>query len=149
MGIVPECIYQCDEYRSGRYAEKIKLAMDRKDEVFDIIDSCRTQEATAEEKANFYPISIYCDVCGKDNTTIKSYNSKTGDIVYECACGHKHTINVLTARNIKLQWKVDWPMRWQAENVVFESGGMDHSTLNGSHDVAEKISRKIFGVVLF
>ena len=145
MGIVPECIYQCDEYRSGRYADKIKLAMDRKDEVFDIIDSCRTQEATEEEKANFYPISIYCDKCGKDATTILSYDKQTGNIVYECACGHKDTINVLTARNIKLQWKVDWPMRWQAENVVFESGGMDHSTLNGSHDVAEKISRQIFG----
>ena len=36
-------------------------------------------------------------------------------------------------------------MRWQAENVVFESGGMDHSTTNGSHDVAERIAKEIFG----
>lgn len=145
LDIVPECIYQTEEYEKGRYAEKIKLAMDRRDEVFDIIDSCRTQEATAEEKANFYPISIYCDVCGKDSTTINSYDAVSGNIDYTCVCGHNHTINILTARNIKPQWKVDWPMRWQAENVIFESGGMDHSTLNGSHDVSEKVSRQIFG----
>ncbi len=145
LDIVPECIYQSDEYRSGRYAEQIKLAMDKRGEVFDIIDSFRTQDAEEGEKENFYPVSIYCEHCGKDNTTINNYNSDTGEIAYTCACGHKKIINVLTARNIKLQWKVDWPMRWQAENVVYETGGMDHSSLNGSHDVAEKISRQIFG----
>lgn len=145
VGIEMECIYQAKEYRSGRYAEKIKLAMDKRGEIFDIIDSFRTQDAEEGERENFYPISIYCDECGKETKDILSYNEKTGDIEYTCACGHKRTINVLTARNIKLQWKVDWPMRWQAENVIFESGGMDHSTANGSHDVAERISREIFG----
>ena len=145
VGIEMECIYQAKEYRSGRYAEKIKLAMDKRGEIFDIIDSFRTQDAEEGERENFYPISIYCDECGKETKDIISYDEVTGDIVYTCACGHKRTINVLTARNIKLQWKVDWPMRWQAENVIFESGGMDHSTANGSHDVAERISREIFG----
>lgn len=145
MGIVPEVIEQDKQYRSGRYADKIKLSMDRRKDIFDIIDSFRTQDAAEGERDNFYPVSIYCDKCGKDDTTISNYNEKTGDIDYVCACGHKQTINVLSARNIKLQWKVDWPMRWQAENVVYETGGMDHSTLNGSHDVAEKVSREIFG----
>ena len=145
MGIVPEVIEQCKEYRSGRYADKIKLAMDKRKQVFDIIDSFRTQDAEEGERDAFYPISIYCDKCDKDDTQILSYDEKTGDIEYSCACGHKQTINISSARNIKLQWKVDWPMRWQAENVVYETGGMDHSTLNGSHDVAEKVSREIFG----
>ena len=145
MGIVPEVIEQDKQYRSGRYADKIKLSMDRRKDIFDIIDSFRTQDAEEGERDNFYPVSIYCDKCGKDDTTIVNYDEKTGDINYTCACGHKQTINVLSARNIKLQWKVDWPMRWQAENVVYETGGMDHSTLNGSHDVAEKVAREIFG----
>lgn len=145
VGIVPECIYQAKEYRSGRYAKKIKLAMDKRREIFDIIDSFRTQDAEEGERDNFYPISIYCDKCGKDFTTILSYDEKSGDIKYKCACGEEKTINVLEARNIKLQWKVDWPMRWQEENVAFESGGMDHFTKNGSHDVAERVSREIFG----
>ena len=145
VGIEPECIYQAKEYRSGRYAQKIKLAMDKRFEIFDIIDSFRTQDAEEGEKDNYYPISIYCDNCGKETKQIISYDSKSGDIEYKCECGHMCKINIFTAKNIKLQWKVDWPMRWQEENVIFESGGMDHSTANGSHDVAERISREIFG----
>ena len=145
VGIEPECIYQAKEYRSGRYAEKIKLAMDKRAEIFDIIDSFRTQDAEEGEKEKYYPISIYCDNCDKETKDITSYDSITGDIEYRCACGHVGKINIFTAKNIKLQWKVDWPMRWQAENVVFESGGMDHSTTNGSHDVAERIAKEIFG----
>jgi lysyl-tRNA synthetase class 1 len=28
----------------------------------------------------------------------------------------------------KLVWKVDWPMRWAYEGVVFEASGADHSS---------------------
>lgn len=147
MGVeFDDIINQAEQYRSGRYSQKIKYAMDRRGDIFDIIDSFRTQDAEEGEKENYYPISVYCEVCGKDNTKILSYDEKTGDFTYECSCGHKHTLNVLTAKNIKLQWKVDWPMRWGEENVVFETGGLDHSTAGGSHDVAEAIARKIFGI---
>ena len=145
MGIEIEPVYQATEYRSGRYAEQIKYCLDKRKEIFDIIDSFRTQDAEEGERDNFYPISVYCPKCKKETKTVLSYNEQTGELAYSCECGIKETINVLTARNIKLQWKVDWPMRWQAENVMFESGGMDHFSANGSHDVAERISREIFG----
>jgi len=145
MGIEIEPVYQATEYRSGRYAEQIKYCLDKRKEIFDIIDSFRTQDAEEGERDNFYPISVYCPKCKKETKTVLSYNEQTGELAYSCECGIKETINVLTARNIKLQWKVDWPMRWKEENVTFESGGLDHSTQNGSHDVAERISREIFG----
>ena len=145
VGIDVECIYQAKEYRSGRYADKVKLAMDKRGEIFDIIDSFRTQDAEEGERDKYYPISIYCDKCKKETKEIVAYDEKTGDVTYKCGCGHEATINLFKNFNYKLQWKVDWPMRWQAENVVFESGGMDHSTANGSKDVATRISKEIFG----
>ncbi len=147
MGVeFDDVIYQSKEYQSGRYAKKIKYAMDKRGEIFDIIDSFRTQDAEEGERDKYYPISVYCESCGKDSTKILSYDEVSGNFTYECACGHTYTANILTARNIKLQWKVDWPMRWGEENVVFETGGLDHSTAGGSHDVAEAIAKKIFGI---
>ncbi len=145
MDVEVECIYQTKEYQSGRYAKDIKLAMDRRDDIFNIIDEFRTQDATEEERANYYPISIYCPKCKKDSTTILSYDEKTGKVEYECECGNKDTLDILEARNIKLQWKVDWPMRWNAEKVTFETAGIDHSAANGSKAVSEKIVREIYG----
>lgn len=144
VGIEVECIYQAKEYRSGRYAEKVKLAMDKRKQIFDIIDSFRTQDAEENERDSYYPISIYCESCNKETKNILSYNEATSEVEYQCECGHKHTINLFKDFCYKLQWKVDWPMRWQQENVIFESGGMDHSTANGSHDVAERISNEIY-----
>lgn len=144
MDVEVECIYQTKEYQSGRYNKYIKLAMEKKNQIFDIIDAFRTQDATAEEKENYYPISIYCPKCQKDTTTITNYDQENGTVSYDCLCGFSDTITIANANNIKLQWKVDWPMRWMVENVTFETGGADHSAANGSKEVAKRIAKEIF-----
>ncbi|MBR3161618.1 MAG: lysine--tRNA ligase [Bacilli bacterium] len=144
MDVEVECIYQTKEYQSGRYNEYIKIAMDNRDKIFSIIDDFRTQDSTDEERKNYYPISIYCSKCKKDLTTISNYDSGTGDVTYSCECGHTETINISSATNIKLQWKVDWPMRWMVEKVTFETGGVDHSAANGSKAVSERVAKEIY-----
>ena len=144
MDVEVECIYQAKEYRSGRYNKYIKVAMDNRDKIFSIIDDFRTQDATEEERKNYYPISIYCPNCKKDSTKILDYNEETGDINYSCSCGYNGTININNATNVKLQWKVDWPMRWMVEHVTFETGGIDHSASNGSKAVSERVAREIY-----
>lgn len=144
MDVEVECIYQAKEYRSGRYNKYIKMAMDNKDKIFNIIDDFRTQDSTEEERENYYPISVYCSKCKKDSTKITSYNSETGEVEYTCECGHHDTLNINNADNVKLQWKVDWPMRWMVEKVTFETGGEDHSAANGSKAVSERVAREIY-----
>ena len=118
--------------------------MDNKDKIFDIIDEFRTQDKTEEERKNYYPISIYCPICKKDSTKILNYNSDDGTVEYNCSCGYLGTLNINNATNVKLQWKVDWPMRWMIEKVTFETGGIDHSAANGSKSVSERIVKEIF-----
>ena len=144
MDVEVECIYQAKEYRSGRYNKYIKIAMDNRDKIFNIIDDFRTQDSTEEERENYYPISIYCPKCKKDTTKILNYNLETGEVTYSCSCGHNDKLNINNADNIKLQWKVDWPMRWMVENVTFETGGIDHSAANGSKAVSERVAREIY-----
>lgn len=144
MDVEVECIYQAKEYQSGRYNKYIKTAMDNKDKIFSIIDDFRTQDSTEEERKNYYPISIYCPKCKKDSTTISYYNKNTGEVEYSCACGHNDVLNINNATNVKLQWKVDWPMRWMIERVTFETGGIDHSASNGSKAISERVAREIF-----
>ena len=77
VGIEVECIHQAQEYRSGRYAEKVKLAMDNRKKIFDIIDSFRTQDAEEGERDNFYPLRVYCEKCKKEYGDSSSFASSS------------------------------------------------------------------------
>ena len=145
LGIDVEYIYQSKEYMSGRYADKVAYALERRKEIYDILMSFKTQEATDDDRENYYPVSVYCSGCNKDSTKVLSYDDKTHELRYVCKeCGKEETVNVLEYFKIKLVWKVDWPMRWKEEGVDFESGGIDHSTVGGSYDVASQMVKKIF-----
>jgi len=144
VGNEMEVIFQEHEYRSGRYHDKIRLALEKRREIFDIIDSFRTQDAEEGEREAYFPAKVFCSKCRKESKII-AYNEKTRDVTYLSECGHEETVNLDSCRDIKLQWKVDWPMRWQVENVTFETGGADHSSSGGSKDVASRVSREIFG----
>jgi lysyl-tRNA synthetase class 1 len=148
LGVVPDIIrYQTENYTSGKYTPKIKLALERRKEIYDIMMSFKTQDANDEDRENYYPISVYCEHTLHDNTKVTSYNEKTGELKFYCDdCKTTHTVNVNNYNLIKLVWKVDWPMRWQAEGVDFEPGGIDHASANGSFDVATVIEKQIFGI---
>ncbi|WP_043264992.1 lysine--tRNA ligase [Streptomyces sp. CT34] len=96
--------------------------------------------------AGYYPYKPYCTVCEKDLTTVTSYDDETTELAYECtACGHSETVLLREFDHGKLVWKVDWPMRWAYEGVVFEPSGVDHSSPGSSFVVGGRIVREVFG----
>jgi len=145
FGIEMDYRYQASEYRSGRYAKQVIHALKNRERIFEILDSFRTQEATEEERKNYYPVGIYCAHCGKDTTKITSLSDDCKVAEYECECGHKGSFNFETDFNCKLAWKIDWPMRWMAEGVDFEPGGKDHASPTGSYQTSRIIAKEIFG----
>ena len=145
FGIEMDYRYQAKEYRSGRYAEHVIFALKNRKKIFDILDKHRTQDATEEERENYYPVSIFCPHCHKDSTKIVSLSDDCTKAHYTCECGHEGDFDFTKDFNGKLQWKVDWPMRWMVEGVDFEPGGKDHASKNGSYDTAKDISREVFG----
>ena len=145
FGINMDYRHQTEMYRSGKYVEHILHALRKRGEIFDILDSHRTQDAQEGEREAYYPVSIYCPECGKDTTTIHSLSDDCTVATYSCKCGHSGEFNFTKDFNCKLAWKVDWPMRWMYEGVDFEPGGKDHAAKNGSYDTSKDVSKKIFG----
>ena len=70
FGIEMDYRYQADMYRSGKYTKDIIEALQKRGEIFEILDSFKTkepgktpEELAAEhdaEKAAYYPVSIFC-----------------------------------------------------------------------------------------
>jgi lysyl-tRNA synthetase, class I len=88
---------------------------------------------------DYYPYKPYCSVCGTDFTTVTAYDDDTTDLTYTCRCGHTETVVLREFTNGKLVWKVDWPMRWAYEKVVFEPSGVDHQSPGSSFVVGKEI----------
>ncbi|WP_431982562.1 lysine--tRNA ligase [Streptomyces qinglanensis] len=92
----------------------------------------------------YYPYKPYCTVCGRDLTTVTGYDDETTALSYTCRCGHAETVELRTFDHGKLVWKVDWPMRWAYEGVVFEPSGVDHQSPGSSFVVGGQLVREIF-----
>lgn len=144
FGIDMDYRHQAEMYRSGKYTKYILEALEKRGQIFDILDRHRTQKAKEGERENYYPVSIYCSECGKDTTKITSLSSDCTKATYECACGHKGEFDFTKDFNCKLAWKIDWPMRWMYEGVDFEPGGKDHASPHGSYDTSKDIAREVF-----
>src|SRR6478735_5360647 len=104
-----------------------------------------SEDDGSEGKAGYYPFKPFCSSCGTDFTTVTAYDDDSHELTYACTkCGHTETVDLDTFTNGKLVWKVDWPMRWGHEHVMFEPSGVDHQS-PGSSFVVGKDLAPIFG----
>jgi lysyl-tRNA synthetase class 1 len=148
LGVRGTEISQTQMYTSGAYTEQILTAMHRRAEIGAIIRRYQTKqtEADDEERAQeYFPFKPYCAKCGRDTTTVTAYDDSTDEISYTCACDTAHGPTPIAEVAGKLVWKVDWPMRWAYERVIFEPAGVDHSSPGSSFTVGEQLVREIFG----
>ncbi|MEK7175322.1 MAG: lysine--tRNA ligase [Patescibacteria group bacterium] len=157
LGIEIEYRNQTELYESGVYDEMIKFAMGERKKIAEILVFFMSEKAIEEKKIDtlkyiedFYPISVYSRFTGKDSTKILEYHDNDlGDmqITYLCLeTQQKDTVNLKKEHIAKLNWKIDWPMRWKYEKVCFEPGGSDHAAPGGSYDVSSKIAKNIFKI---
>jgi lysyl-tRNA synthetase class 1 len=174
LGVEVHDISQTARYTSGAYREQILLAMRERARIDAILTPHRTKAraapggrppaspdvtaaaaaaagsgaATEDDgatAAGYFPYKPYCSVCDRDETTVVSYDDSTTDLSYVCACGHTETLRLSEHNRGKLVWKVDWPMRWAYEGVVFEPSGVDHTSPGSSFDVGSRIVKDVFG----
>nr|WP_027346633.1 lysine--tRNA ligase [Hamadaea tsunoensis] len=167
LGIEVHAISQTEKYTAGAYREQVLLAMRERAKIDEVLGRYRTKVAAAETEdadeaaaaegsgaadeddggsaAGYFPYKPYCANCDKDLTTVTAYDDETTALSYTCtACGHTETVLLSEHTRGKLVWKVDWPMRWAYEGVVFEPSGVDHSSPGSSFVVGGQIVREVF-----
>lgn len=172
LGVEFDGISQTAQYTSGVYREQILHAMKHRHDIDAILAQYRTKKAPKKQQqkavdaaeleaeegsgaaseddgssgsAGYFPYKPYCGGCGKDLTTVTSYDDDTTELSYTCtACGFAETVRLSEFDRGKLVWKVDWPMRWAYEGVIFEPSGVDHSSPGSSFQVGGQIV-PIFG----
>src|SRR6266496_2596406 len=149
MGVQMLEVRQSERYPQGTYNAAIRHAMDRRTDIFDILSRFQTEglqdKPVEERRAAYYPFKPYCEVCGKDFTTVTGYDAPV--VRYRCRCGHAGEMTLADGATIsgKLVWKVDWPMRWVHEHVAFEPAGEDHHAPTSSIASGSVVIREIFG----
>ncbi len=140
MGVFPEFLNQAKKYRACTYSEGMKKALLNKDAIKEVLDKWRAEDLEGE----WNPVRVFCEKCNKDDTTIIGYDGDYS-LSYMCQCGFTNTFDFRKKGIAKLQWRVDWPMRWEFEKVDFEPSGKEHSSEGGSNTTAEVIVKDIFG----
>lgn len=145
VGIYPEFLYQASRYRANRYTEGMKKAMQNRELIKKCLNEYRDDEHKMKPEDKYWPVAAFCCKCNKDTTEIVDYDGEYG-ITYKCtSCGHEEHGDLRTSKEFKLGWRVDWPMRWNEEKVVFEPGGKDHISPGGSYDTAKLVSKQVYG----
>lgn len=144
LGVDYRGISQTEQYTSGAYREQILTAMRERARIDEVLSRYRTKEG--EERAGaYYPYRPYCEMCERDLTTVTAYDDDTTELAYSCACGFGETVRLAEHDRGKLVWKVDWPMRWAYEGVVFEPSGVDHHSPGSAWVVGGEIVGPVFG----
>ncbi len=140
VGIQVEFIYQAKKYRNGDYKNEIKKALKNKNEIMAILNQYRTSPLPE----NWLPISVYCHKYHTDQVQDLEYDGENTISYKHILHDYRGEENLETTSQVKLPWRVDWPMRWAYEGVDFEPGGKDHSSEGGSYTTAKEIV-KLFG----
>ncbi len=113
-------ISSTDAYKKGSFNEALLLVLAKYQEIKEII----LPTLGKERQKTYSPFLPLCPETGKVlEVPVIEIKKKEGKIIYDN--GGKKVETEITNGKCKLQWKVDWAMRWYALNVDYEMYGKD------------------------
>lgn len=146
LGVRADIYWTSEMYKSGRFNDAIRVALDRADELLAI-----DREISGSRKAERHPVQVVCDQCGRIGTTIVvgwdgqqvEYECRPDKVAWAQGCGHRGRRSPFDGGS-KLLYIVEWAAKWKILGVVVEGAGKDHMTKGGSHDRASAMVERVF-----
>ena len=124
-----------ENYKKGIFNASLIRVLEKYDEIMNII----LPTLRAERRKTYCPFLPICPKTGKVlEIPLISMDKKTGKVIFDNK-NEKIETSILNG-DCKLQWKVDWAMRWFAFDVDFEMYGKD---LTESAILSSKICRAL------
>ena len=124
-----------ENYQKGIFNNSLMRVLEKYEEIMNII----LPTLREERRKTYCPFLPICPKTGKVlEIPLISKDLKSGEVIFDNN-GEKIKTNILNG-NCKLQWKVDWAMRWFTFDVDFEMYGKD---LTESAILSNKICRSL------
>ncbi len=109
-----------ENYKTGKFNNSLMRVLEKYDEIMNII----LPTLRSERKKTYCPFLPICPTTGKVlEIALLEINKNKGTAVFDNN-GKKLETEIING-NCKLQWKVDWAMRWFTFDVDFEMYGKD------------------------
>ncbi len=109
-----------ENYKKGIFNNSLIRVLDKFEEIMNII----LPTLREERRKTYCP---FLPICPQTGTVLEipllNFDRKTGKVLFDNK-GDKLETNILDG-NCKLQWKVDWAMRWFTFDIDFEMYGKD------------------------
>jgi lysyl-tRNA synthetase, class I len=124
-----ELLRSSEMYASGRFDAGLRLIIEKHREIIAIV----TPTLREENRSGWSPIMPLCPRCGQINSTlVTAYHPERATVEFSCQrdFGGAHDCGFIGEQSIlgglaKVQWKVDWALRWYVLNVDYELYGKD------------------------
>ncbi|MBJ57974.1 MAG: lysine--tRNA ligase [Rickettsiales bacterium] len=132
-----EFISSTTKYKSGEFDKYLMKVLDNYESIINVV----LPTLRKERRNSYSPFLPISKDSGKTlQVPIKIISKKNGLIAYKNE-NNKFIETLVTGGNCKLQWKVDWAMRWSALDIDYEMNGKD---LIPSFELSKQIAKFIF-----
>ncbi len=132
-----EFVSSTEKYQNGDFNDTILDIFENYNKILEII----LPTLRAERKATYSPFLPISEKSGEVlQVKIEEYKMDSKTIIYKDPSINKLVETEVINGKCKLQWKVDWAMRWMSFDVDYEMCGKD---LTESVDLAFKICRAL------
>lgn len=138
MKLSMELVRASEKYRTGFFVPAIETALDNIGTIRNVLEDVSGRQLNEQ----WSPIQVIENGRLK-NRQFKSIDLEKKTLIYVSVDGDDIEIEYSDGK-VKLNWRIDWPARWDLMNVAIEPFGRDHATKGGSYDTGKEIVEKVF-----